>query len=66
MLGKNSADNILKYFFLIFLENKLSHFMQIVSAWYIKDYFLGKKLGKKKKKKKKKNIISLSPAEFAR
>ena len=31
MLGKNSADDILKYFFLFFLENRIWHFMQIVS-----------------------------------
>ena len=31
MLGKISADDILKYFFLFFLENRIWHFIQIVS-----------------------------------
>ena len=59
MLGKNSADNILKYFFL-FLENRIWHFMQIVS--------LGDSLHKYQilfSTKNKKNINSLSPAESA-
>ena len=32
MLGKFSADNILKFLFLIFPENKFWHFMQVVST----------------------------------
>ena len=31
-LGKISADDIFKYFILYFPENKLWHFMQIVSS----------------------------------
>ena len=31
MLGKITADDIMKYFFLFFLENRIRHFMQIVS-----------------------------------
>ena len=59
MLGKISADDILKYFFLLFLENKIRHFMQIVSqednlspkgTIYMKSQILFSK----------KNIISLS------
>ena len=57
-LKANSADNKLT-FFLFFPENKLWHFMQIVS-WgdnlheMSKAYFLGKK--KKKKEKKIQNV----------
>ena len=43
MLWANSADNKLMIFFLFFLENRIWHFMQIVS-WgeSVRSYFLGK------------------------
>ena len=31
MLGKNSTDDVLKYFFLFFPNNKIWQFMQIVA-----------------------------------
>ena len=61
MLGKNSTDNILKYFILFFPESKIWCFMQSV--------FLGNNLHEMSNpifwKKKEKNISNLLSAEFA-
>ena len=34
---KISADDILKYFFLFLLENRIQHFMQVVSLHEVSD-----------------------------
>ena len=60
---KMSADDILKYFFLLFPEKKVWHFMQIVFFGIFMKY-QSQFSGKKKEKEKKK--ISLLPAEFTR
>ena len=61
MPDKKSADDILKYFsYFFFLENKLWHFMQIVSS--------GENLHEMSSlfsEKNKKTIISLTSVEFA-
>ena len=47
MLGKNVSRRHFVIFFLFFLENRIWHFLQIVSfrrqfAWSVRSYFLGK------------------------
>ena len=47
MLRAVSVDGKLMIFFLIFLENRIWHFMQIVSlgfSWSVRSYFLGNRI----------------------
>ena len=55
MLGKNFSRRHFEIFFLIFLENRIRHFMQIV--------YLGDNLHEVSDSKK--NIVNLSSAESA-
>ena len=61
MLGKISADDILKYFYYFFQKIGFWHFMQIVSSWD-NLHEISKLICLEKKSQK--NIINLSSAEF--